>query len=110
MMGGMDKTTVYLTSQQKAALAQAAQAAGRSEAALIRAGIDAVVSRHRVEAPSAPVGSPGVGERAATAGVRPRWIHRASYVALILRSQADAGLREELRDLAPGTTDDQPLP
>ena len=47
IMGGMEKTTVYLTSEQKAALAQAAAAEGRSEARLIRAGIDVVTARHR---------------------------------------------------------------
>ena len=32
MMGGVEKTTVYLTTEQKAALARAAEAEGRSEA------------------------------------------------------------------------------
>ena len=51
-MGGMEKTTVYLTTEQKAALARAAEAEGRSEARLIRAGIDAVTSRHRSRKPA----------------------------------------------------------
>ena len=52
-MGGMEKTTVYLTRQQKADLASAAAAEGRSEARLIRDGVDAVMARHRAgEAPA----------------------------------------------------------
>ena len=51
-MGGMEKSTVYLTSEQKAALARAAASEGRSEARLIRAGVDLVIARHRTgEAP-----------------------------------------------------------
>ncbi len=41
-MYGMEKTTVYLTSEQKRALVQAARATGRSEAELIREGIERV--------------------------------------------------------------------
>ncbi len=41
-MYGMEKTTVYLTSEQKRALEQAARATGRSEAELIRDGIERV--------------------------------------------------------------------
>jgi hypothetical protein len=43
----MEKTTVYLTTAQKAALAEAARTEGRSEARLIRDGIDGVLARHR---------------------------------------------------------------
>ena len=121
MMGGMEKTTVYLTSQQKAALAQAAEEAGRSEAALIRAGIDSVTSRHRAAEPDGAVGvRPAVADPpdgrpdgrpdGASPMARPRWIDRASFVALLLHSQADPALRHDLRDLAQGTTDDEPLP
>jgi hypothetical protein len=43
----MEKTTVYLTEPQKRALERAARAAGRSEADLIREGVDLVTARHR---------------------------------------------------------------
>ena len=109
-MGGMEKTTVYLTTQQKAALALAAEAEGRSEARLIRAGIDAVTAGHRAgetrvsfaeDLPGLPITAPSLA--------RPRWIGRDAFVRLVQRHPADAGLRRELRDLAPGTTDDEPL-
>src|SRR3989304_2208271 len=51
-MGGMEKTTVYLTAQQKTALARAAEAEGRSEARLIRAGVDGVGGGPRARAGS----------------------------------------------------------
>jgi hypothetical protein len=63
-MGGMEKTTVYLTGGQKRALARAARAEGRSEADLIREGIDAVTSRHRVAEPTIPLFESGVGDLA----------------------------------------------
>ena len=44
---GMEKTTVYLTDVQKRALARAARASGRSEADLIREGVELVTARHR---------------------------------------------------------------
>jgi hypothetical protein len=62
----MEKTTVYLTSRQKAALARAARAEGRSEAELIREGIDTVTARHRVAEPTLPLfasGQPDLAER-----------------------------------------------
>ena len=110
MMGGMEKTTVYLTTEQKAALTRAAEAEGRSEARLIRAGIDAVTGTHRV-------GEMGSTLVAATRGIapqvaaqhRPRWLDRDAFVRLIVPRQADSALRAELLDLAPGTTDDEPL-
>ncbi len=40
---------------------------------------------------------------------RPRWVGRSEFVSRILAYQADAGLRAELRELAPDTTDDLPL-
>ena len=46
-MYGMEKTTVYLTEAQKRALEQAARTAGRSEAELIREGVELVTARHR---------------------------------------------------------------
>jgi hypothetical protein len=110
-MGGMEKTTVYLTAQQKAALTLAAEAEGRSEARLIRAGIDAVIAGHRAgEAGAAPAEYlPGL-PRAVPSLARPRWIDRDAFVRLVQRHPADAELRGELRNLAPGTTDDEPLP
>ncbi|HWM20946.1 MAG TPA: type II toxin-antitoxin system prevent-host-death family antitoxin [Ilumatobacteraceae bacterium] len=35
-----------------------------------------------------------------------RWMARAEFVDRIVSAQADAGLRTELRDLLPDTTDD----
>lgn len=64
MMGGMEKTTVYLTSDQKRALARAAAAEGRSEADLIREGISSVTARHRVAEPTAPLFDSGTGDLA----------------------------------------------
>ena len=110
-MGGMEKTTVYLTSEQKAALALAAEAAGRSEARLIRAGIDAVIAGHRTgEAPAALAGDSGRLPPQGPTLERPRWIDRDAFLRLVADRQADPGLRAELRDLAPGTTDDEPVP
>ena len=113
-MGGMEKTTVYLTRQQKTDLASAAAAEGRSEARLIRDGVDVITARHRAgEAPTMLAG--GAGDvRGLPSDVpsldRPRWIARDDFVRLVLRYPADAGLRAALRDLAPGTTDDEPIP
>lgn len=42
----MEKTTVYLTDAQKRALEQTARSTGRTEAALIREGVELVISRH----------------------------------------------------------------
>jgi hypothetical protein len=64
MMGGMEKTTVYLTSDQKRALARAAAAEGRSEADLIREGISSVTARHRLAEPTAPLFDSGTGDLA----------------------------------------------
>lgn len=111
-MGGMEKTTVYLTRQQKADLAIAAAAEGRSEARLIRDGVDVVTARHQARE-AAPVAladdARGLPHDVRSLG-RPRWIAREDFVRLVLRHPADAGLRAELRDLAPGTTDDEPIP
>ena len=62
----MEKTTVYLTSEQKLALERAAMVEGRSEADLIREGIEAVTSRHRLAEPTIPLfrsGIPDLGSR-----------------------------------------------
>lgn len=37
---------------------------------------------------------------------RPTWISRAEFVRRLVDHQADPALLRELRDLAPGTTDD----
>lgn len=107
----MEKTTVYLTTEQKAALARAAQVEGRSEARLIRAGIEAVTARHRS---AEAVNAIGDGEVAGSLpdrlepGARPRWMGRDEFARRVVRHQADAGLRAELRALAPDSTDDVP--
>ena len=112
-MYGMEKTTVYLTSDQKAALARAAASEGRSEARLIRTGIDIVTARHRTAEAAAPTYGPAPGDEPAqsmtpspAASSRPRWLPREAFVREILRHPADAALRSELRDLAPGSTDE----
>ena len=102
----MEKTTVYLTSAQKAALARAAAAEGRSEARLIRTGIDVVTARHRLAATASAV---EVDNGAETATGRPRWLPRDEFVRAVLRHPADPGLRDELRELAPDLTDETPL-
>lgn len=51
----MEKTTVYLTIGQKRALARVAKATGRSEAELIRDGIETVTSRHQFAEPTLPL-------------------------------------------------------
>jgi Arc/MetJ-type ribon-helix-helix transcriptional regulator len=43
----MEKTTVYLTESQKRALERAAKRVGRSEAELIREGVELVTARHQ---------------------------------------------------------------
>lgn len=66
MVGGMEKTTVYLTTAQKRGLARAARLEGRSEADLIREGIEVVTARHRVAEPTLPLfdsGQPDLAER-----------------------------------------------
>jgi hypothetical protein len=61
----MERTTVYLTEAQKRALERAAKASGRSEAELIREGVDVVTSRVRIAEPVLPLfdsGLPGLAE------------------------------------------------
>ena len=43
-------------------------------------------------------------------GLRPRWVSRDEFVRRVLARQADPGLRAELRELAPDTTDALPSP
>ena len=107
-VGGMEKTTVYLTTEQKAALADAARAEGRSEARLIRDGIDELLVRHRsgeVTVPLAGDASPSSVTIDARP-TRPRWITREEFVRRFLDGQADPALRRELRELAPEMTDE----
>ena len=108
MMGGMEKTTVYLTTDQKRALERAARAAGRSEARLIREGIEAVTVRAgtaETMAPLVELRPPGAGDGGETVTRRARWVPREEFVRL-LGTRADTGLRTELRQVAPDTTDD----
>jgi hypothetical protein len=109
-MGGMEKTTVYLTSQQKAALARAAHADGRSEARLIRDGIDAELARRAIGEAVAPNGGAVVATREVDGetGHPPRWMRRDEFLRRFAAWPADAALRGELRDLAPETTDELP--
>ncbi|MEO8571246.1 MAG: CopG family transcriptional regulator [Chloroflexota bacterium] len=60
----MEKTTVYLTTDQKRALARAARVEGRSEADLIREGIETVTAKHRVAEPTLPLFESGVPDLA----------------------------------------------
>jgi hypothetical protein len=60
----MEKTTAYLTSAQRRALARASRATGRSEAELIREGIDAVASEHRIAEPTHPLFGSGRSDHA----------------------------------------------
>ena len=65
-MGGMEKTTVYLPADLKAALRRAARSTGRSEADLIREGIGFVTGTHRIAEPRLPLfdsGQPDLAER-----------------------------------------------
>jgi hypothetical protein len=106
----MEKTTVYLTTEQKVALAAAAREQGRSEARLIRDGIEEVLAGHATrEAPASITDQPktDVGGRDEL-GVRPRWVSRETFAGQVVGVQADPALRTELRELAPDLTDDLP--
>jgi hypothetical protein len=62
----MERTTVYLTEAQKRGLERAARLTGRSEAELIREGVDVVTSRHHLAEPCLPLfesGQPDLAER-----------------------------------------------
>lgn len=62
----MDKTTVYLTPNQKRALTKASKTSGRSEAELIREGVETVTARHLTPEPTLPLfesGHPDLAER-----------------------------------------------
>lgn len=54
-MYGMEKTTVYLTDAQKRALERAARYSGRSEAELIREGVEHVTGRLQMAEPTLPL-------------------------------------------------------
>ena len=63
---GMEKTTVYLTDTQKQALERTAKAAGRTEAELIREGVELVTARHQASELKLPLFSsdqPDLAER-----------------------------------------------
>jgi hypothetical protein len=110
MVGGMEKTTIYLTTEQKAALASAAREQGRSEARLIREGIDGVLSGRGIgETATSLSGEAPAGDTARDDGpARPRWVSRETFVRLVVPVQADAALSAELRELAPDLTDELP--
>jgi hypothetical protein len=110
-MGGMEKTTVYLSAAQKDALARTAQAEGRSEATLIRTGIDIVTARHRVGEAAVPFVATDQQTETANreSSRRPRWVPRAAFVKDFIGRQADAALRTELDELAPDATDGLPI-
>ncbi len=61
---GMERTTVYLTGRQKRALERVAKAEGRSEADLIREGVDVVTSRLQVAEPALPLFESGLSNLA----------------------------------------------
>jgi hypothetical protein len=64
MVYGMERTTVYLTEAQKRGLERAARLSGRSEAELIREGVEAVTSRHQVAEPVLPLFDSGLPDLA----------------------------------------------
>ncbi len=64
MIGGMEKTTVYLPDDLKAALRRAARSTGRSEADLIREGIGLVTGTHRIAEPRLPLFESGQSDLA----------------------------------------------
>ena len=64
---GMERTTVYLTTAQRRALATTARATGKSEAQLIREGVEAVTSSHRVTEPTIPLFESGESDLATRA-------------------------------------------
>ena len=64
---GMERTTVYLTTAQRRALATTARATGKSEAQLIREGVEAVTSSHRVAEPTIPLFESGESDLATRA-------------------------------------------
>jgi hypothetical protein len=60
----MEKTTVYLTDDQKRALERAARVSGRSEAELIREGVELVTERHAVAEARLPLFESGQSDLA----------------------------------------------
>ena len=62
----MEKTTVYMTDELKAALRRTARSTGRSEAELIREGIGLVTGTNRIAEARLPLfdsGQPDLAER-----------------------------------------------
>ena len=60
----MEKTTVYLTEAQKRALERASKTSGRSEAELLREGVELVAARHRSAEPVLPLFESGLPDLA----------------------------------------------
>jgi excisionase family DNA binding protein len=48
-------------------------------------------------------------QRARSTDRRPRWVSREAFLRGLAGRQADAALLSDLRELVPGTTDDEPL-
>ena len=63
----MERTTVYLTERQKAALEEVARRSARSEAELIREGVDLVTDRHRTRELTVPLFESGRSDLASRA-------------------------------------------
>jgi hypothetical protein len=55
MRGVMRKTTLYLPDDLKAAVRRLAAETGRTEAAIIREGIELAISRHTPPSPTIPI-------------------------------------------------------
>jgi len=64
IFGGMEKTTVYLPDELKAALRRTARATGQSEAQLIREGVGLVTGAHRIAEPRLPLFESGQADLA----------------------------------------------
>ncbi len=63
----MERTTVYLTSSQRRALATTARVTGKSEAELIREGVETVTSGPKVAEPTIPLFESGRSDLATRA-------------------------------------------
>lgn len=72
-----------------------------------------MTARHRVGKSAAPYGAAdGEGEGEGVTNTpprRPRWAAREVFVREIVGQQADSGLRAELLQMAPDTTDEVPV-
>lgn len=61
-MGGMQKTSVYLTATLKDALERLAKSRGTSEADVIREAIEQMVERVALQRPRLPITEQGLGD------------------------------------------------